>query len=62
MLHDNTGTPLTGAITDVVPVGQSYEYWAYFPAPPATVSTVTLVTPGTAKRLSVPISSSPPSG
>jgi hypothetical protein len=53
-------TPLTTALNiDFVHKGNSYLVWAYFPAPPANVSSLTLVSPeGTARLGGVSVAGS----
>jgi outer membrane protein OmpA-like peptidoglycan-associated protein len=43
--------PLTSNFWEQIPAGQEYRVWLYFPAPPSTTSTVTLVSPGGVARL-----------
>lgn len=60
-LHSADRYPLTGRLeTPSLGLGQSYQLWAYFPAPPTSASSMTLVTPSGAQLAGVPISSSPP--
>lgn len=60
-MHDTLGDPLTANITALVGVHDTYQVWSYLPAPPASVSRLTLVTPGGTARLNgVPIASEPP--
>ncbi|HJS95832.1 MAG TPA: OmpA family protein [Solirubrobacteraceae bacterium] len=60
-LHDTDGLPLTSGVTTNLKVGADYPQWIYFPAPPSSVSSVTLVAPGGSTSLTdVPIGSSPP--
>ncbi|MFZ0039840.1 MAG: OmpA family protein [Solirubrobacteraceae bacterium] len=60
VLHNIGGAPLTGSVNANIGHGQVYKYWAYFPAPPAGVDAVTLVTPQGGTRIRVPVSPSPP--
>jgi OmpA-OmpF porin, OOP family len=56
-LHDTDGRPLTAGVDVYMGVGQSYPVWAYFPAPAASTSALTVVAPGgTASVAGVPIS------
>lgn len=59
-VHDANVVPLTSGVNSNVQVGADYPQFIYFPAPPSSVSTVTLVAPGGAAKLAVPISASPP--
>lgn len=61
-LRDSYTNPLTGYISDTnIPINNSYSAWAYYPAPPSSVNSLTLITPqGTARIANVPIASSPP--
>jgi len=60
-VHDSSVMPLTSGVDTNVKVGADYPQWIYFPAPPSSVSTVTLVAPGGAAKVAgVPISASPP--
>ena len=56
-LHDTDGRPLTAGVDVYMGVGQSYPVWAYFPAPAASTTALTVVAPGgTASVAGVPIS------
>lgn len=60
-LHDTDGIPLTSGVTTNLKVGVNYPQWIYFPAPAASVSSLTVVAPGGSTSLTdVPIGSSPP--
>ena len=59
----NAGTShaIVAGINPIMNPGDSYPVWAYFPAPPASTSTVTIELPnGSASIAGVPISSTPP--
>lgn len=51
--------PATTSLVEQIRAGDSYQVWAYFPVPPSTTSSLTLVSPGGASRLG-PISISGP--
>jgi OmpA-OmpF porin, OOP family len=54
-------TPLTSNLAESIPVGDSYRVWIYFPAPPATTTSLALLSPGGNARLGpIPISASAP--
>jgi hypothetical protein len=60
-LRDTDQRPLTAGVGVYLRAGTSYPVWAYFPAPPATTSKVTVVVPGgSASVTDVPISATPP--
>jgi OmpA-OmpF porin, OOP family len=60
-LHDTDGTPLTSGVDGNITVGDAYPEWIYFPAPPSSVSALTVVAPGGSSQVAdVPISASPP--
>jgi outer membrane protein OmpA-like peptidoglycan-associated protein len=63
-LRDSYANALTGNIdTSLTPINNVYDVWAYFPLPPASVSSLTVVAPqDSAAVASVPIASSPPAG
>lgn len=41
-LYDTGGIPLTSAVPDPLPVGSSTPVWIYYPAPPASVTSMTV--------------------
>ena len=60
-LQDSDGRPLTAGTSVYMGVGDAYPGWVYFPAPPSSVSALTVVAPGgSANVADVPISPSPP--
>ncbi len=60
-VHTTDGVPVAGGIGNLVDAGLSYQTWAYFPAPPPTVPTITLVAPnGAAKLGGLAIAPGPP--
>jgi outer membrane protein OmpA-like peptidoglycan-associated protein len=49
--------PATSSLAESIKTGDGYQVWAYFPAPPAATTSLTLVSPGGASRLGpIPIS------
>jgi OOP family OmpA-OmpF porin len=63
-LRDSYANPVTGTIyTGSMPSNTANTVWAYYPLPPASVTSLTLVAPGdTARIANVPVASSPPAG
>ncbi len=60
-IHSQDTYPLTGRLElATLEVGHSYQVWAYFPAPPSSTSSLTLVTPGGTRLGGVPIAATPP--
>jgi hypothetical protein len=60
-LHTAYETPLVASITEDPHVGNTYSAWVYYPLPPRSVISLTVVMPGGNVRLAAaPISSSPP--
>jgi hypothetical protein len=58
-LHDTDGLPLTSGVSSNLKVAVDYPQWIYFPAPPSSVSSLTVVAPGGSTSLTdVPIGSS----
>ncbi len=56
-LHNTDGQPITAGVDVYMGVGQSYPVWAYFPAPAASTSAMTVVAPGgSASVAGVPVS------
>lgn len=52
--------PLTSNLQDSIRPGDPYRVWMYFPAPPSTTTSLTLVSPGGNARLGpIPITSAP---
>jgi outer membrane protein OmpA-like peptidoglycan-associated protein len=46
-LHDTNGTPLSAGIAPSMPTGgYTYPLWIYFPAPPTSTTSMTVVIPG----------------
>lgn len=57
-VHRTDGVPLTGDLGTSTQVGDSYQVWAYFPAPPPSTTSLTLVDPRGGRLNGVPISAS----
>ena len=57
-LRRTDAVPLTANLQDSIRAGDAYRVWSYYPAPPSTTSTLTLVSPGGNPRLGpIPITS-----
>lgn len=60
-LHRTDAVPVTSSLRSNMTVGDAYTIWSYFPAPPASATSLTLVSPsGDARIGPVQISGSPP--
>ena len=49
--HDSDTDPLTAGVNPGWPVGNTYPFWLYFPAPPASVHSLTVELPGAAASI-----------
>lgn len=60
-VYDSHAIPLVSPLVQPLSQGDTYPVWLYFPAPPATTSTITVAMPGGATRIAgVPIATAPP--
>jgi OOP family OmpA-OmpF porin len=62
-LYDPSKVAVTTTMPQDLPVGKSYPVWLYYPAPPAGVTTMTVVLPGGGVRIGgVPLQPAPSGG